>query len=168
MDNHENMSDSKTSLILAVVVGVLVVIAIGAAIIANIADSAITHERSQQDIENTQARIEPVGDVNLASNPNPELGEVTVASADTDSGESAAFSVESAYNNSCASCHAAGVMDSPVLGDVAAWSDRIAKGKQTLYDNAINGIGSMPAKGGSSLSDDEVKQVVDYMVAESQ
>jgi cytochrome c5 len=37
-----------------------------------------------------------------------------------------------------------------------------------LYNNAINGIGVMPAKGGlMSLSDDDVKLAVDYMIDQS-
>ena len=41
---------------------------------------------------------------------------------------------------------------------------RIAAGKDTLYKNAIGGKGAMPPKGGSSLSDDDFKKVVDYLV----
>ena len=34
-----------------------------------------------------------------------------------------------------------------------------------LYQNAINGIGIMPAKGGAaSLSDEEIKAAVDYLL----
>lgn len=165
MDNHENMSDSKTWAIIAAVVVVLVAIAIVAFAVANVADNAVTHQRSQMDMEETQARINPVGQVNLASNPNPDLGKVEVAAADEAPAE---FSAESAYNTSCAACHAAGVMGAPKMGDAGAWSSRIAQGKATLYLHAINGIGTMPPRGGSSLNDDQIKAVVDYMVEKSQ
>ena len=61
----------------------------------------------------------------------------------------------------------------PIVGDVDAWTPRIAKGIDVLYDHAINGFngeaGIMIAKGGrTDLSDEEVRLAVDYMVAESQ
>ena len=57
----------------------------------------------------------------------------------------------------------------PQTGDAAAWAVRVEKGVDTLYEHAIKGfvgdMGMMPAKGGNpSLSDDEVKAAVDYMV----
>ncbi|MFP4263275.1 MAG: c-type cytochrome, partial [Halomonas sp.] len=68
----------------------------------------------------------------------------------------------------CAACHDSGAAGAPVLGDADAWAERIEQGTDTLYESAINGKGAMPAKGGSSASDDEVKAAVDYMVEESE
>ena len=71
------------------------------------------------------------------------------------------------YNAACMSCHASGAAGAPMIGNKQQWSDRMAKGKDTLYTSAINGIGVMPAKGGiSTLSDDEVKSAVDYLISE--
>ena len=69
------------------------------------------------------------------------------------------------YAQTCSVCHATGVAGAPKLGDKAAWGPRIAQGIDTLTANAIKGKGAMPPKGGSSASDDEVKAVVNYMVA---
>lgn len=73
------------------------------------------------------------------------------------------------YNSVCMGCHAGGVAGAPKFGDKAAWADRIKQGQPTLYEHAIKGYqgkaGMMPAKGGSSASDDEVKAAVDYMTA---
>ncbi len=73
------------------------------------------------------------------------------------------------YNKTCALCHAAGVAGAPKPGDQADWGPRIAQGNDTLYKHAIEGFtgakGMMPARGGgATLSDDEVKAAVDYMV----
>jgi cytochrome c5 len=58
------------------------------------------------------------------------------------------------------------------VGDAGLWAKRIAKGLDTLYASAINGVqgnaGVMPAKGGNpALSNAEVKAAVDYIVAQS-
>ena len=73
------------------------------------------------------------------------------------------------YNSACMGCHTAGIAGSPKFGDKADWAERIKQGQPTLYEHAIKGYvgkgGVMPAKGGSSASDDEVKAAVDYMTA---
>ncbi len=58
-------------------------------------------------------------------------------------------------------------------GNKDEWAPRIAQGKDTLYKHAIEGFtgakGMMPARGGAAtLSDDDVKAAVDFMVAKSQ
>jgi cytochrome c5 len=79
---------------------------------------------------------------------------------------------KSVYNKTCALCHAAGVAGAPKPGDKADWAPRIAQGNDVLYKHAIEGFtgakGQMPPRGGaSSLSDDEVKAAVNYMVEQS-
>jgi cytochrome c5 len=73
------------------------------------------------------------------------------------------------FNTACTACHTAGIAGAPKVGDKAAWAPRIAQGMNTLYDHAIKGFqgkaGMMPAKGGSSAPDADVKAAVDYMVA---
>ena len=77
------------------------------------------------------------------------------------------------YNSACNVCHGNGVGGAPIVGDLGEWSARIAQGTEVLYDHAIDGFqgsaGVMIAKGGRlDLSDKEVQDAVDYMVAESQ
>jgi len=72
------------------------------------------------------------------------------------------------YDAVCASCHASGVLDSPKLGDKAAWEARAAGGLDALLANVTKGKGSMSAKGGDpSLTDAEIRAVVLYMTKES-
>lgn len=92
------------------------------------------------------------------------VDETAVASSEPSSGEDV-------YNGICKNCHGMAAMAAmiPQTGDAAAWEARVAKGVDTLYEHAIKGfvgeLGMMPAKGGNpSLSDDEVKAAVDYMV----
>ena len=91
-----------------------------------------------------------------------------VADATADGGKGAEL-----FKKTCAMCHQTGVAGAPKLGDKADWGPRIAQGQDTLYKHAIEGFngakGAMPAKGGNpALSDDEVKVIVDFMVAKSQ
>ena len=77
------------------------------------------------------------------------------------------------FKKTCAMCHQTGVAGAPKLGDKADWGPRIAQGKDTLYKHATEGYngakGAMPAKGGNpALKDDEVKEIVDFMVAKSE
>ncbi|KAA0018611.1 cytochrome c5 family protein [Salinicola corii] len=73
---------------------------------------------------------------------------------------------EAIFENNCASCHDGG--SAPQIGNKDAWQPRIDKGMDTLYTNAIDGVGGMPAKGGNAdLTDDEVKAAVDYIANES-
>lgn len=75
---------------------------------------------------------------------------------------------EQVFKASCASCHGAGVMGAPKLGDKAAWGPRMAKGKDAVYANALKGFKMMPAKGGNpGLKDEDVKAVVDYMLSKA-
>lgn len=71
------------------------------------------------------------------------------------------------YEASCSVCHATDAMGAPAVGDKNAWDAVIKKGVDNVYHNAINGINGMPPKGGTSLSDDKIKQIVDYMVSQS-
>lgn len=72
------------------------------------------------------------------------------------------------YEAVCQTCHASGLLNSPKFGDKGAWSARLGKGVATLHNNAINGIGAMPAKGGNAeLLDIEVKNAVDYILENS-
>ena len=78
---------------------------------------------------------------------------------------------KSVYNKTCAMCHGVGAAGAPKPGDKADWEPRIAQGTDVLYTHALEGYtgakGVMPARGGAaSLTDDEVKAAVDYMVAQ--
>lgn len=72
------------------------------------------------------------------------------------------------YGTNCMACHTSGVAGAPMLGDAAAWTDRLTKGIETVYTNAINGINGMPARGTCmDCSDDEVIAAIDYILDNS-
>ena len=98
----------------------------------------------------------------------PDTAAAPAATAAADGGAEGA----SVFKKTCSLCHATGVAGAPKVGNKDDWGPRIAKGKDTLYKHAIEGFtgekGMMPARGGgASLTDDQVKAAVDYMVAQA-
>ena len=112
---------------------------------------------------NLIARIQPVAKVCFEDD---EVCDVTARSAGPAAGDGPRDG-KAVYSAVCQTCHASGLLGSPMLGDAGAWGPRIAKGKDTLYTHAINGFNAMPAKGGADIPDEEVQNAVDYMVDEA-
>ena len=139
----------------------IILLAIIITILSKVFASSVTNDNYDTVKEKaTEERLLSSEKINLASNPTFKTEVIEVSS--TKSGKDI-------YNSVCMSCHMSGAAGTPITGKVDQWSERIAKGNDTLYNNAINGIGVMPAKGGlMSLSDDAVKLAVDYMIDQSQ
>lgn len=77
-------------------------------------------------------------------------------------------SAEAIYNTICKACHDAGVAGAPKTGDKAAWASRIATGQAALLKSAINGKNAMPPRAGDpTLSDDELKAAVEFLVGKA-
>ncbi len=154
----------------SLLLGVLVALTFVLFILANMVGSLVKTEDTAQLQAQDKAlaeRIKPMGQLKVAGNGGGQVAGGLIAAAN------AAESGKAVYEASCAVCHVAGVAGAPKLGDKAAWKDRLAQGKDKLYEHAIKGfqgkVGFMPAKGGNmSLSDDAVKACVDYMVSQVQ
>ncbi|MDQ2078386.1 cytochrome c5 family protein [Marinimicrobium sp. ABcell2] len=124
--------------------------------------SAAAVAQSDRVNEAIKSRLAPVGSVCMAGEPcaSGEVADQTVGARDP----------EDIYNTSCATCHNAGVAGAPVLGDADQWNTLIQeRGMEAIYNNAINGIGGMPAMGlCTTCSEEEMRATVDYMIEESQ
>lgn len=107
------------------------------------ADSATGNDESD-------VRIQPVAKFELAK------AEAPAASGPRDG--------TTIYNTVCGACHNTGAAGAPKIDDKAAWAPRVAQGKAALITSVTNGKGAMPPKGGATLSDDEIKGVVDYVL----
>lgn len=72
---------------------------------------------------------------------------------------------EGVYQKVCARCHATGEYGSPKLGDTAAWTPRFHEGVDHLLDQAINGLGAMPPRGGvDDLGDADLRAAIVFML----
>jgi cytochrome c5 len=115
-------------------------------------------------------RITPFGQVAVAGQDNSGLA-IEAPPAAAPAAPARTMDPKLVYETACMACHGMGLAGAPKTGDKGAWGPRIAAGKPTLYQHAIEGfqgsVGFMPAKGGrSDLSDDAVKSAVDYMVSQ--
>jgi len=81
-------------------------------------------------------------------------------------GAKAAHPGKAAYEKKCALCHGTDAMGAPMLGNKKAWEKVLKQDVKTIYHNAIAGKNGMPPKGGTQLSDEKIKEVVDYMIEE--
>ena len=103
-------------------------------------------------------------DFDLTANSNqPVLVERTLPKVDATSVKPGQVD----YETNCASCHGNPAIGAPVVGDKNAWAKVVAKGNDKVYDNAINGINAMPPKGGTDLSNEKMKEIIDYMINSS-
>jgi len=68
------------------------------------------------------------------------------------------------YDKACVACHKTGVLNAPKLGNKIDWEKRILKGEDVLLQNAANGFNTMPPRGGTFLTDTDLKLAVQYML----
>ncbi|MGI9238972.1 MAG: c-type cytochrome [Woeseiaceae bacterium] len=167
--------DQKFFDMYSLVIGVLAAVALAILVLAMKMTDLTQGVYTRDVAEYRQAvaeRIRPVGDVYRPGEAHAEPARSITAAPEPEP-VAAALSGPQVYNTACIACHAAGVGGAPIVGDAGAWQPRLAQGMETLAKNAIEGytgaVGYMPAKGGRlDLSDAEISEAVDYMVAESQ
>ena len=123
---------------------------------------AVASAGSNVSDDTVESRLKPVGQICMEGQ---DCAAAPTVATSTDSGPRSGQVV---FDTKCMSCHATGAAGAPKLGDVAAWSPRVAQGLEQLYTHAINGFNGMPAKGLCfDCSDDEIKGAVNYMVDNS-
>ena len=122
----------------------------------------------------TLSRIQPAGAVFAGATGAAAQAAAASAAAEAAKGQVAydgTLDGAVIFGNLCTGCHTAGVANAPKL-EKAAWTARIAQGVEVLHTHAIDGYtgpggGVMPARGGNpSLSDEQVKATVDWMLTQ--
>lgn len=103
--------------------------------------------------DESDVRIQPVAKFELAK------AEAAAASGPRDGA--------TIYNSVCGACHNSGAAGAPKIDDKGAWAPRLAQGKDALIKSVTNGKGAMPPKGGATLSDVEIKNVVEYVMGKA-
>lgn len=155
------------------VLGMLAIFTFVIVVISRVITSATQPEEilpAQRD--RIEQRAAPVFEVATDAAEMRQVAQAGTGGARTTAGgeqATATKSGEAVYNSACSACHQAGVAGAPKTTDAEAWRQRLSDGgKDGLYDNAINGLNAMPAKGGNpALSDEEVENAVDYMLEQA-
>jgi cytochrome c5 len=167
--------DSKFFNTFSVVIGLLVALTLVLIGIARTIGDPFEAARAADDKGLHQLvadRTQPVGPVAVAGHDNSALAIVAASTGGEAPKAALPANGEETYKAVCTACHGGGIAGAPKFGDKAAWSARLAEGKPTLYEHAINGYknkGVMPARGGNpALTDELVKEAVDYMAKAAQ
>lgn len=175
-DPNVSKQDTHFFNVFSMVIGLLIVIAIGIFALARVVASETQNKQvleESQYLKTVEGHLQPSGKVAVAGQDNSALAIKPQAGASGQAGSAAGPAVPKSgadtFQQVCSACHGAGVAGAPKAGDKAAWGPRIAKGKEVLYDHALKGFqgsaGVMPAKGGrADLPDDVVKAAVDHML----
>lgn len=102
------------------------------------------------------ARLAPVGILTIGSEATGTPANATPVALDA----------QKTYDSICAACHGTGVSGAPKFGDTAAWQAKLDErgSADKLAEQAIKGINAMPPKGGSTLSDEDFKKMVAFML----
>jgi len=169
--NRDQKFFDMYSLVIGGLVAIAVAIFVVAMKISDLTQGVYTQETGEYQAA-VNERIKPLSDVYLPGEeqaaPGPKL-----APAPQPEPVQTTMTGPQVYNAACNVCHGAGIGGAPVVGNASAWSERIAQGTDMLYQHAIGGFsgtaGVMPPKGGNvGLSDQEVRDAVDFMITESQ
>ena len=70
---------------------------------------------------------------------------------------------EQVFAAQCTTCHTAGLVGAPKVGDAGAWAPRIKTGFDALVHSALAGKGQMGPQGGGDFTDIEVARAVVFM-----
>lgn len=125
----------------------------------------VVFPRDKGDTMDASMSVGTMEDVSMRLKPVVTLDDI-MANA-TSSAGAADKSPKDLYAGACLACHASGVAGAPVVGDAAGWESRMAGGVDGLTTSAINGKGAMPPNGGSAYSPEQIRAVVEYMLAET-
>jgi len=113
----------------------------------------------------TEQRIAPVADAYTGEAGAAAIQKATIEPAPAQSGAfDGSLDGEMLYTTVCAVCHTTGAAGAPKPGS-AQMAERAEKGLDALVQTAVNGVNTMPARGGrADLSDEQIQAVVEFML----
>ena len=146
-DEHSSFIKTPQQLVMILLLAFVVPI-VGIVLLVQLVINRPHADPAALSAEAVSARLQPVGKVEFAA--------AGAASGALRSGEQI-------VKETCAACHQAGVANAPKLGDKAAWAPRLKLGLNGLLQAVIKGKGAMPARAGTSLTDQELSSAIVFM-----
>lgn len=168
--------DSQFINVFSLVIGILVAIAIVLFALARSVAARTQEVQVYEDpkyVASVETNVAPFPREAIAGQDNSALKIQAPAGAGVNIALAVPKNGKDLFEAVCKTCHGTGLAGAPKAGDKSAWAARLAEGKPTLYQHALNGYtgktGVMPAKGGrTDLPDDLIKQGVDYITSLAQ
>lgn len=120
-----------------------------------------THASVDDDLEQIQQRIQPIGSVRVEQ--NQAVTKPVAASVEK---KSLSAPGQAVYEKHCVICHRDGIAGAPKFRDEAMWKPRLAKSNiDALVAIANKGLNAMPPKGTcQECNDSDIKAAINYMV----
>jgi len=148
------------------VLGALVLLTVFLVIVANQLTPATDKFADPLVAQRLLETIEPVGrsrvkpaPVLAASVPSATLPANTAVSSP------APLKVRAVVATNCNGCHLRGLAGAAALDDTAAWAKLAEKGLDALTASVVNGKGAMPPRADTLLSDEQLRQAVEHLLA---
>ena len=165
-----NQQDKSFLITFTTVLSVLVIITVAIFLAARMVSLvSVAPDDGVRKQATAEERIKPVAKVAVAGASAPQATKAAATPAPVATQVASAKQPgEDTFNAACTACHTAGVLGAPKLGSKQDWEPRFAQGLDTLVNHAVNGIRSMPAKGGNpALTEQDIKNTVTYMLQKS-
>jgi cytochrome c5 len=167
---HDRQFRDQFSLIIGILAGIVVGLLFLAIQLANRGGQTDRILEEEEYRRVVAERIAPPARIAIAGQDNAALA-VVPSTVTGRAGTTLAVPASGAevYTQVCVACHGQGIGGAPRADDTSAWNARIAKGKSTLYQHAIEGFkgeaGLMPPKGGRmDIPDELIQAAVDHMI----
>lgn len=112
----------------------------------------------------TAERLQPVSAVYTGEAGAAAMQQAAAANEEPKVAFEGSLDAEMIYNAVCSACHNTAVLGAPKPGS-PEMALRAEAGMDTMMDHAINGLNSMPPRGGRpDLSDEQIHAVIEFML----
>ena len=112
-----------------------------------------------------EKRIAPVGSVRTGVEGTAALADTKAAATVTPTATEEVVDGATVYGGLCKACHDAGIAGAPIPGSELMAAREAERGIDGMVQNVINGLNTMPPRGGNmALTDEHIQAAVEFML----